>query len=179
MAVCDFYALDDDLRQVFQYLFAETDIVAYELSSRPERSPAQFRSLAEIEHVYPLGSYRAGHIQLWSPSSSAQPTIRRVKIEQPASTYRYTVEGVGLMQLYLDGRKDGIVYHTHFGHWNEAGARQRSVHSADDCDWPALIRLSRKIQNHVRRKLAAASLYSPSPTSSAASSGSRRWFVVV
>jgi hypothetical protein len=159
MALCDFYALGDDLRQIFQYLFSETDIVAYELGSQPERSPAQFHSLAEIECAYSLGSYRAGHLQLWSPSASRQPIFQRVDIKYPSPTFRYAVEGAGLIQFYLDGRKDGIVYHTHLGRWNEAGARQRSIHPADDCDWRALARLFRKIQYHIRRKLAAASLY--------------------
>jgi hypothetical protein len=159
MAVCDFYALGEDLHQIFQYLFAETDVVAYELSSQPERSPAQFHSLAEIERAYSLGSYRAGYLQLWSPSTCAQPIIRRIDIKYPSPSFRYAVEGAGLIQFYLDGRKDGIVYHTHVGHWNEAGARQRSIHPADDCDWRALASLSRKIQYHIRRKLAVASLY--------------------
>jgi hypothetical protein len=159
MAVCDFYALGDDLRQIFRYVFAETDIVAYELSSDPERPPRQFHSLTEIESAFLLGSYRAGHVQLWSPAASVPPVIRRVEIKYPTPTFRYAVEGAGLMQFYLDGKKDGIIYHTHFGHWNEAGARQRSIHPADDCDWPVLAKLSRKIQYHIRRKLAAATFY--------------------
>jgi hypothetical protein len=160
MAVCDFYALSDDLRQIFEFLFAETDIIAYDLSSQHEHLPVQFRSIAEIERVYSLGSYRAGHLQLWSPSASAPPILRRVEIKYPNPTFRYAVEGAGLMQFYLDGKKDGMIYHTHFGHWNEAGARERSIHPADDCDWRALLKLSRKIQYHIRRKLAAATLHS-------------------
>jgi len=159
MAVCDFYALEDDLRRVFRFLYAETDIVVYEHSSQLEHAPRQFESLAEIESAYSLGTYRAGQLQLWSPTVSAPPIIRRVEITHPTPTYRYDVEGAGLMQLYLDGRQDGIIYHTHFGHWNEAGARQRSIHPADDCDWRALAKLSRKIQGQIRRKLAAAVFY--------------------
>ncbi len=159
MALCDFYALGDDLRQIFQYLYAETDIVAYELSSEPERPLRQFHSLAEIESVFSLGRYRAGDLQLWSPTVSALPVMRRVEIKYPTPTFRYEVGGAGLMQLYLDGRKDGIIYHTHFGHWNEAGARERSIHPADDCDWRALAKLSRKIQYHIRKKLAAATFF--------------------
>lgn len=159
MALCDFYALGDDLREIFQFLFAETDIVAYEIASQPELPIAKFHSLAEIESVYSLGSYRAGSLLLWSPSVCAQPIIRRVDLQYRVPTFRYDVEGVGLMQFYLDGRKDGIIYHTHFGHWNEAGARQRCIYPADDCDWKALAKLSRKIQYHIRRKLVVANFY--------------------
>jgi len=159
MALCDFYALSDDLRELFCFLFAETDVVVYELSSQLERQPRSFRSLAEIESAYSLGNRHAA-FQLWSPTVSAPPVIRRVPILFPSPTHRYSVEGAGLFQLYLDGLKDEVIYHTHFGHWNEAGARQRSMHPADDCNWPELAKLSRRIQGHIRRKLAAASLYS-------------------
>lgn len=160
MAVCDFYALGADLRLVFDFLYGETNVIVYELSSQAETAPRQFRSLAEIESAYSLGAYRAAYLQLWSPTVSAQPVIRRVEINEPSPTYRYAVEGAGLMQLYLDGIKDGIIWHTHFGHWNEAGARQRSLHRADDCDWRALAKLSRRIQGHIRKKLAVATLHS-------------------
>jgi hypothetical protein len=159
MALCDFYALGDDLRQIFQYLFTETDVVAYESASQPEQPSMQFRSLAEIERAYSLGSYRAGSLQLWSPSVSTQPNINRQNILFPTRTFMHTVNGAGLMQFHLDGREGGIIYHTHFGHWNESGARQRCIYPADDCDWAALARLSRKIQHHIRQRLAVARLY--------------------
>src|SRR5262249_35114621 len=60
---------------------------------------------------------------------------------------------------YLDGLRDGVICHTHYGHWNETGARQRSMHPANDCDWQALAKLSGRIQRHIRAKLAAAKLY--------------------
>jgi hypothetical protein len=37
----------------------------------------------------------------------------------PGHSFRYAVEGAGLIQLYLDGQRDGVVYHTHYGQWNE------------------------------------------------------------
>jgi hypothetical protein len=160
MAVCDFYALGDDLRQLFAFFYEETDVIAYELSSQVEAAPRQFRSVAEIESAYSLGTYRAAYLQLWSPSVSAEPVIRRVDIHKPTPTCRYTLGGAGLMQLYLDGIKDGIIWHTHFGHWNESGARQRSLYSADDCDWEGLAKLSRRIQGHIRKRLAVATLHS-------------------
>jgi len=152
--------MGDDLRRIFQYLFTETDVVAYGDSPQLEQLPVQFRSLTEIERAYSLGSYRAGSLQLWSPSVSAQPIIKRQDILfRTTRTFNYSVNGTGLMQFYLDGRQNRIIYHTHFGHWNESGARQRCVYPADDCDWGSLAKLSRKIQYHIRRRLAVASLY--------------------
>ncbi|HEX6045135.1 MAG TPA: hypothetical protein VFZ22_11650 [Pyrinomonadaceae bacterium] len=159
MANLDFYALGEDLRRLFEFLYSETDVVAYELSSEFDREPRCFRSLAEVEGAFSLGTHGAGHLQLWSPSVMERPVIRRIELKVPGHSFRYAVEGAGLMQLYLDGVKDGVIYHTHFGHWNEAGARQRSMHSADDCNWRALANLSGAIQRHIRRKLASAKLY--------------------
>jgi len=86
--------------------------------------------------------------------------IERIALTLPGHSFRHTVCGTGLMQLYLDGLKDGIIYHTHFGHWNEAGARERSIYPADDCDWKALAKLSGRIQRHIRGKLAGGKPYS-------------------
>jgi hypothetical protein len=159
MANLDFYALGDDLRRLFEFISAETDIIAYELSSEFDREPRCFRSLAEVEVVFSLGTHGAGHLQLWSPSVMERPVIRPVELKVPGHSFRYAVEGVGLMQLYLGGVKDRVIYHTHFGHWSEAGARQRSMHSVEDCNWRALAQLSGRIQRHIRRKLASAKLY--------------------
>jgi hypothetical protein len=159
MANLDFYALKDDLRQLFKFIFAETDIVAYELSSAFDQEARRFESLDQLEAAYNLGTYRAGYLQLWSPSIIKHPVIRRIALKIPGHTFRYAVEGAGLMQLYLDGLDKGVVYHTHFGHWNEAGARQRSVHSADDCNWRELSKISGKIQRHIRVKLAVGKLH--------------------
>ena len=151
MANLDFYALTDDLRSVVRFLFEETDVVIYELSSEFDSEVRQFRSPSELEEVFQLGTYRAGHFQLWSPSVMTAPVIRRIDLQGvPRHSYRYAVEGAGLMQLYLDGTRDNVIFHSHYGHWNEAGARQRSIHDADDCDWSALGKLSGHIQRHIR-----------------------------
>jgi hypothetical protein len=146
MANLDFYALGDDLRSLLRFVYAETDIVVYELASEFDRDARQFASLASLEAVFNLGDHKAGHLQLWSPSVMARPVIRRIELKVPGHSFRYAVEGVGLIQLYLDGQREGVIYHSHYGHWNEAGARQRSMHSADDCDWEALAKLSGLVQ---------------------------------
>jgi hypothetical protein len=160
MANLDFYALGDDLRNLITFLYAETDAVIFELSSEFDREPRQFRSLSELEEVFNLGAYRAGHLQIWSPLVMKQPVFERVTLRSvPGHSFRYSVRGAGLMQLYLDGVRDGVIYHTHYGHWNEAGARRASMYPAGDCDWPSLTKLSGRIQRYIRGKLADAKLY--------------------
>jgi hypothetical protein len=156
MANLDFYALGNDLRRVFDFLYSETDVVVYELPSEPNSDIRRFNSVAELADTYDLGGPKAVHLQLWSLSVMARPVIRRIEVKSPENYIRYDVGGVGLMQLYLSGIRDGAIYHTHFGHWNEARAKQRSAYPASDCDWRALAKVSGKIQRHIRGKLAAA-----------------------
>lgn len=160
MANLNFYATSDDQRDLIRFLFAETDVVIYELSSQFDHEAREFRSLSELEACFSLGDYRAAYLQLWSPAVMARPVFRRIELTNvPGHSFRYAVDGAGLIRLYLDGLKDGVLHHTHYGHWNEAGARERSTHSANDCDWGALKNLSGRIQRHIRGKLSVAKLH--------------------
>jgi hypothetical protein len=159
MATLNFYALGDDARQLLEFLYLETDVVVYELGSRPNCDLRRFDSVAEVAKAYELGGYRTVHLKLWSPSVMAPPVIERIQVTKvPEPYFRYDVRGVGLIQLYLDGMREGAIHYSHFGHWNEAGAKQRSTCPASDCNWPALRKLSGKIRRHIRGKLAAAKL---------------------
>lgn len=160
MANLDFYALEDDLRDLIRFLYTETDVVIFELASEFDRDIRQFRTLSELEAVFHLGTCRAGHLQLWSPTVMKQPVIQRIELTRvPGHSFRYEARGAGLIQLYLDGSKDGVIYHTHYGHWNKAGAYERSIYPADDCDWDQLTKVSGRIQRYIQGKLAAAKLY--------------------
>jgi hypothetical protein len=72
MANLDFYALGDDLRRVFDFLYSETDVVVYELSSEPNSDIRRFNSVAELADTYDLGGPKAVHLQLWSLSVMAR-----------------------------------------------------------------------------------------------------------
>jgi hypothetical protein len=159
MANLDFYALESDQHDLLAFLYAETDITVFELASEYDCEARQFKSLSELGKAFTLGQHPAVHFQLWSPSVMAAPIIRRIDLKVPNHSYRYAVEGLGLIQLYLDGQQDESIYHTHYGHWNEAGARARSAYSPNTCDWKALAKLSGRIQRHIRSRLSVATLF--------------------
>jgi hypothetical protein len=161
MANLDFYALADDLRSLLAFLYAETDIVVYELSSRDNCEIRSFHSVTELTDAFELGAYRTTHLILWSPSVMARPIIRRVDATQaPTPFFRYHISGAGLIQFYLDGVRDGVIHHSHFGHWNEARAKYLPDDLVSGCDWAALRKLSGKIQRHVRGRCATVKLHS-------------------
>lgn len=161
MANLDFYAVEKDIRDLLAFIFEETDIQIYELSSAHNQEAKSFRSIEEMESFHKLGLHGGPLLQLWSPSVTARPIPRR--IEMPAlagKPFRYAIEGVGLMQLYLDGVSGTTIFHSHFGHWNEAGAGRALGAEADSCNWAVLTKVSGLIQRHIKRKLKAAQLYS-------------------
>src|SRR5881394_1447108 len=131
MANLDFYALRDDQRSLFEFLYSETDVVVYELSSQFDREARRFESLGALESAFTLGDYRAARLQFWSPSVMPRPVIRRIELKVPGHSFRYAVEGAGVVQLYLDGptrnqrpfrRRTGKVRH------GTEGRDQRPIH---------------------------------------------------
>jgi hypothetical protein len=120
MANLDFYALGDDMRSLLRFLYEETDVVVYESASQFDRSARQFASLTELEAAFNLDGHTIGRLQLWSPTVMVRPVIRRIELKGPEHSFRYAVEGAGLIQLYIDGEREGVISHTHFGHWNES-----------------------------------------------------------
>src|SRR5687768_2865752 len=118
MANLDFYALADDLRDLIQFLLSDTDVIIYEKSSEYDQLARAFRSLSEIEGAFSLGTFRSAYLQLWSPSVMVEPVFRRIELTAvPGYSFRYAVEGSGLIQLYFDGIQEGVIYHSHYGHW--------------------------------------------------------------
>jgi hypothetical protein len=161
MANLDFYAVKSDLQKLLAFLYAETDVVIFELSSEFDREIRRFKSLHELESAFNIGQTPKGqlHFQLWSASVMKEPQPRRIELKVKGHSFRYSIEGAGLMQLYLGGLKENVIGHTHFGHWNEAGAKERCVLPADECNWETLKKISGKIQRFVRGT-SVAKLYS-------------------
>ena len=165
MANLDFFALRDDLLALLAFLYSETDCAVFESYSRHDEELRQFTTVAEIDTAYPIGEDPRGNgtailLQLHSPSVAAPPRIKRISLKLPGRSFRYCIESAGLMQLYLGGICDGFITQSHFGHWNETGARQRCIFPADEVDWARQRSLSGKIQRHIKNHLSHAKIQS-------------------
>jgi hypothetical protein len=137
----------------------------FESYSRYDEELRRFTSAAEIDAAYPIGEDPRGNggailLQLHSSSVAAPPRIRRISLKMPGHSFRYCVESAGMMQLYLGGACDGFITQSHFGHWNEAGARQRCIFPTDEVDWVRQRSLSGKIQRHIKNHMAHAKIQS-------------------
>ncbi len=160
MASVDFYALKEDMQELVHFLFEETDVRIFESYSQFDSELREFNSFDELASAFSLGEDRNGQggavlLELWSPKVMPQVDFQRIALTLPGHTFRYQISGVGLIQLYLGGRHQDTITDSHYGHWNEAGARQRGTGDPDTVDWHALLQLSGRIQRHLRNRLAA------------------------
>ena len=165
MANLAFFAVREDMLALLSFIYAETDCVVFESYSRYDTELRQFTSIQQLDDAYFIGNDPHGNgyaitLQLHSPSVAAPPHIQRISLSVPGHSFRYCVESAGLMQLYLGGAYDGFISQSHFGHWNEAGARQRCVFPADEVNWLLQCSLSGKIQRHIKRRMSPAKVQS-------------------
>jgi hypothetical protein len=152
MANLDFYGLKSDLQKLLAFIYDETDIVIFEMSSEFDREIRRFTSLKDLEGTFAIGQMNKGqtHLQLWSASVMKEPKPRRINLTMKDHSFRYAIEGAGLIQLYLGGLKENIIGETHYGHWNQAGAEERCVLPTKDCDWETLKKISGRLQRFIR-----------------------------
>ncbi len=157
----DFFAAESDQRAVLDFLFSSTDARVFESYSEPDAELREFTSTDELAAAYPVGTdlHGNGHailLQLWSPTVMRDLCIRRFKLD-PAHcnghTFRHSIEGGGLMQLYFGGVCDRVVTASHFGHQSQVRAKAWEVD--DGVNWEGLKTLSNRIQYHIRKRLAA------------------------
>lgn len=164
MATLDFFGVREDLVDLLNFIYSETDCVVYESYSLYDAVLRRFTAVQELDAAYPIGSdpHGNGHailLQLHSPSVAATPNIQRFSLVVPGHRFRHRVEGAGLMQLYLGGAYDESISRSHFGHWSEAGAKERCLYPADGVNWQLHRSLSGKIQRHIKNHLAGAKVW--------------------
>lgn len=162
MAQLDFFGLDEDFYKLMQFVFSETDLIVYEAYSRIDH---EIRKLGSVDDLRSTAHERQGGcflLRSWSPTVTNSPIFRTFKLCPDIGCYRTVLEGSGLMQFAQGGIESGRLHFSHFSHWNEAGALQRSALSTEDIDWPAMRLISGRIHRHVRNKLAVAKLNSAS-----------------
>ena len=157
----DFFAAAGDQRELLQFLLSSTDARIFEHYSAFGSDLREFKSVAEVDAVFTLGRNLPGRgaqnvLQLWSPSVMSNLRIEVVNLDPKACdghTFRYRIDGSGLMQLHLGIVTDNVVTMSHFGHQSRARAETRGA--VEDVNWEALAKVSGKIQYQLRSKLAA------------------------
>lgn len=160
----NFFANKADTLALLDYLFTETDLHVYELSSAFDSEVKEYISTREIEANFDLekGGQYAVCFTLWSPRFGAAPQFRRIELNPRSCEghrFRYATEGWGMIALYFGGQQNGVLKSSHLGHYNERGALAREHYQShlgpvDAWNWPEINATSRKLKYLLHTKRA-------------------------
>jgi len=160
----NFFANKADKLELLEFIFKETDLQVYDLSSAYGQETFQYKNVNEISSKFDLdnGDKFAVTFQLWTPRHKGKPIFRKIDLDPKrcdGHAFRYSTEGWGLIQLYFGGIKNNELSQSHIGHFNKSGALKNENSTAfngkvNDWDWTEIQKTSRKLKNQIQNKLA-------------------------
>jgi hypothetical protein len=182
-----FFAVREDLLSLLEFVFTETGARVFESYSDFDRDLREFESADAVDRAFRLGLDEHGtgsepFLQLWWPAVCPRPRIERITLKPgavPGHSFRHTARGWGLAQLQCGGehsRNEPVITASHFGHFSEAGAREKGyVENGPDApvDWAALQRVSQRVQRRLRTQLAGGRVPQRGPVLHAAAAKAR------
>ncbi len=166
MSSLDFFAIKQDQKDLFSFIINETNFSIYESYSKFEVELLQFHSIDEIERNYDIGNDKYGNgtnilLQLWSKPFVDNVRIEKIKqINGKVESYRYSIRGFGLVQLYLGGiYNQSLISSSHLGTFDEKSAINHGYQNG--VNWVELKKEYNKISNYIKRntKIQAQSRY--------------------
>jgi len=159
----DFFASKQDKISVLEFIFNATDLQIFDHYSPYGQEINQYKSTAEITTHFDLeiGRQSAVALNLWAPHFGGKVRFQRVELNPKycnGYTYRYGTAGWGLIHLYLGGLEENILFHSHIGHFNEAGALKNEGVNKENgkvnlWNWKAIEQTSRKLKYQIHNKM--------------------------
>jgi hypothetical protein len=162
MPNCDFYAINEDVIALGDFIFGNTDCKIYDTAYAPHVGPHCFMTTKELYEGYTRGFDGRGGLfaHMYSPAMRGELLVERNDTEanrgKPAG-WRYDVHGWGLIQLYLDGIHDCRIRVSHTNHNTEKRVLAREevykyrLGLASAWDWKAITAISSKINRFIRK----------------------------
>jgi len=157
----DFFADEGDKVEILKFIFTETDLRVFDLSSEYGQEVHEYNSVEEITNKFDLinGDKFACNFLLWSSLFAGKVIFNRVDLNPKycnGHTFKYTTNGWGLIQLSFGGLKDNRLYNSHIGHFNKAGAFAREgipkfMGRADQWNWKEIEKASRKLKSQIQK----------------------------
>ncbi len=164
MPNCDFYATDGDHELLLDYIFDESLVEVYELSSDFDKPLKQFHSTGEVmkefDRTYTNGNkWSSLHLQLYVLGSSHKfkPTKVFYKNENcDKETFKYKAEGYGLIQLYLSVPDKGLLSNSHTNHNTKKRAEtwartEIEIEEVAAWDFDVITKYSSKLNRYIRK----------------------------
>lgn len=162
MPNCDFYAANLDHRAILEWLLANGECDIYELNSRPGMETVLFEKPQDFEKTYQFSEWEAipsgMHLQLYVRKAKGSVGHRRIELKHapPEKAFRYTTQGWGLIQLYLEAPRKGILQASHTNHNSETRAKNwrdtiSDMGEPEDWDWAEVTSFSRRLNTFIRK----------------------------
>jgi len=159
----DFYAVGSDFDPILDFVFEQSGCHVFESYSAPGTELLRFHSADELRARHEVGvsagSSASIHLQLVPPGATKSYQIERIRLD-PAKcnghTFRYSIRGWGLIQLYLGGIGPHGVTNSHTNHNTQSRAQKwepiiSANVDADDWNWREVNSTSGKLNRQIRK----------------------------
>jgi hypothetical protein len=159
----DFYADENDIAKILDFIFSETDLLLYELASKYGQAIKFYRNTADVLNDYNF--YSSGdsskEFQLWTPKFNGDLVIRKIELDPKyckGHTFRYSTEGWGLIQLYFGVRKNDKLPSSHLGHQSEKRAllwqdTNSNLGEVKKWNWKEVESTAKKLKYQINNKM--------------------------
>lgn len=160
----DFFADKSDKLEILGFIFKETDLHVYDLSSPFGQEICEYKTVVEISSKFDLdnGDKFANTFQLWAPRHTGKPIFRKINLDPKrcnGHTFRYSTDGWGLIQLYFGGLKNNNLNQSHIGHFDQKEAliledTNKINGLVNSWDWTEIQTTSKILKYQIHKKLA-------------------------
>ena len=159
----DFFASGNDVINILDSIFNDTDLILYQLDSGDGLEIKSFQNTENVLKNYnSQKNLNSTHFQLWSPRFKGDLVIRKINLDPKyckGHTFRYSTEGWGLIQLYFGGLRGDRLEKSHLGHQSEKRAttwEETSKHlgPVNNWDWKEVESTARKLKYQIHNKMA-------------------------
>jgi hypothetical protein len=160
MPNCDFYALQDDHKQVLEFVFSATECKVYEKDSEPGAEIRVFSNSSEVIEAYAASTHSMLLLNLYASCMGGDFKFRRIELDETrfgSGVYRYEAHGWGAIQLYLGRVKGNRLENSHTNHNSRQRAEAwattiRDLGSPGTWNWEEVVRISDRINRFIRTR---------------------------
>jgi len=155
----DFYALGDDYRLIFDFVFQQPGWTLRESGSRVGEPIRVFTSTVELLRARPTAQHQ--RFVLWAPEMRGRVTSDRIDFEPETArrlggTHRFASRGWGLISLSTGLTNARGLTNCHTNHNTEKRALKWAptypeYEAVDEWDWAAVQRVSSKLNRHIAK----------------------------
>jgi hypothetical protein len=160
----DFYSAHCDHEPIVEYVFESQEFRVFELDSKPDSETVEITCASHLKECFGFSSWTDAptiRLQLLVVSSGGQPTFRRINLKPGAlgnATFRYSCEGWGLIQFYMEAPRDGYLRNSHTNHFSPkkavawADVDKSGKQTPADWNWTEVQRASRRLNSFISRR---------------------------